>query len=67
MSNPNLNTGKEFPADVDKEFENNIRPKEINEFADTLDNYFKNLIKCTIDSNKKNQYYDDRTTSYNCI
>lgn len=33
MANPNLNTDKEFLSAADKEFENNIRPKEIAEFA----------------------------------
>ncbi|MCE3281430.1 MAG: ruvB [Chitinophagaceae bacterium] len=33
MSNPNLHTGKEILSAADKEFENTIRPKEIEEFA----------------------------------
>jgi Holliday junction DNA helicase RuvB len=33
MSNPNLNTDKEFLNAADKEFENNIRPREIDDFA----------------------------------
>ena len=33
MSNPNLNREKESLSAAEKEFENNIRPKEINEFA----------------------------------
>src|SRR5215210_8069787 len=33
MSNLNLNTGKELLTPADKEFENNIRPKHIIEFA----------------------------------
>src|SRR5881396_1047755 len=33
MPNPNLNTGKENLAAIDKEFENNIRPAHIEEFA----------------------------------
>ncbi len=33
MSNPNLNSGKEALAPVDKEFENNIRPNIIAEFS----------------------------------
>lgn len=33
MSNPNLNTGREGLSAADKEFENSIRPKEIEEFA----------------------------------
>lgn len=33
MSNPNLNTNKEFLQSPDKEFENNIRPGYINEFS----------------------------------
>src|SRR5213595_2359200 len=33
MSNPNLNTNKENLAAIDKEFENNIRPSHIDEFA----------------------------------
>src|SRR5213595_167854 len=33
MSNPNLNTNKENLAAIDKEFENNIRPKEIDDFS----------------------------------
>lgn len=33
MSNPNLNTGKEPLSAAEKEFENSIRPKEIEEFA----------------------------------
>jgi holliday junction DNA helicase RuvB len=33
MSNPNLNSGKENFTAVDKEFENNIRPAHIGEFA----------------------------------
>jgi Holliday junction DNA helicase RuvB len=33
MSNPNLNTGKENVSAVEVEFENNIRPKEIDDFA----------------------------------
>lgn len=33
MSNPNLNSGKEALATVDKEFENNIRPHIIAEFS----------------------------------
>lgn len=33
MSNPNLHTGKETLTAADKEFENNIRPREIADFA----------------------------------
>ncbi|MFI5133111.1 MAG: Holliday junction branch migration DNA helicase RuvB [Chitinophagales bacterium] len=33
MSNPNFNTGKEFLTPADKEFENNIRPTQIQDFA----------------------------------
>src|SRR5438105_521698 len=33
MANPNLNSGKENLAAIDKEFENNIRPAHIDEFA----------------------------------
>src|ERR1041384_4399016 len=33
MPNPNLNTDKEFLSPADKEFENNIRPREINDFS----------------------------------
>src|SRR5438552_4819987 len=33
MPNPNLNSGKENLAAIDKEFENNIRPKEIEDFS----------------------------------
>lgn len=33
MSNPNLSNDKEFLTTADKEFENNIRPARINEFA----------------------------------
>jgi holliday junction DNA helicase RuvB len=33
MSNPNLNSNKESLSIVDKEFENNIRPSVINDFA----------------------------------
>jgi Holliday junction DNA helicase RuvB len=33
MSNPNLNNDKEILTTVDKEFENNIRPREIDDFA----------------------------------
>ncbi len=33
MSNPNLNTDKELLTAADKEFENNIRPREITDFA----------------------------------
>src|SRR5437763_2533283 len=33
MANPNLNSGKENLAAIDKEFENNIRPAHIEEFA----------------------------------
>src|SRR2546425_5985814 len=33
MPNQNLNTGKEILTPVDKEFENNIRPAIIDEFA----------------------------------
>src|SRR5574337_1142544 len=33
MANPNLNSDKEFLTATDKEFENNIRPKQIEEFA----------------------------------
>jgi len=33
MSNPNLHTGKETLSAAEKEFENNIRPKEIADFA----------------------------------
>src|SRR5438046_10504555 len=33
MPNPNLNSGKENLAVIDKEFENNIRPSHIEEFA----------------------------------
>ncbi|MGV3658331.1 MAG: Holliday junction branch migration DNA helicase RuvB, partial [Chitinophagaceae bacterium] len=33
MSNPNLNNDKEALTSADKEFENNIRPKDMHEFA----------------------------------
>ncbi|UAY52513.1 Holliday junction branch migration DNA helicase RuvB [Ferruginibacter albus] len=33
MANPNLNTDKEYLTAADKEFENNIRPKDIAEFS----------------------------------
>lgn len=33
MANPNLNTNKDFLQSADKEFENNIRPALINDFA----------------------------------
>lgn len=33
MSNPNLNSEKELLTAADREFENNIRPRQINEFA----------------------------------
>jgi holliday junction DNA helicase RuvB len=33
MGNPNLNTDKEFLSTVDSEFENNIRPAQMEEFA----------------------------------
>src|SRR5690349_16553340 len=33
MSNPNLNNNKETLTAADKEFENNIRPREINDFS----------------------------------
>src|ERR1041384_517238 len=33
MSNPNLNSNKEILTAADKEFENNIRPTHINDFA----------------------------------
>lgn len=33
MSNPSLNTGKEVLTAADKEFENSIRPKEIDDFS----------------------------------
>lgn len=33
MSNPNLNTGKESLSAAEKEFENSIRPKEIDDFS----------------------------------
>ncbi|HTE26769.1 Holliday junction branch migration DNA helicase RuvB [Flavitalea sp.] len=33
MANPNLNNGKEILSNSDKEFENNIRPQEIQDFA----------------------------------
>jgi holliday junction DNA helicase RuvB len=33
MANPNLNTDKEFLNPADKEFENTIRPKEMEEFS----------------------------------
>jgi Holliday junction DNA helicase RuvB len=33
MSNPNLNNNKETLSAADKEFENNIRPREINDFS----------------------------------
>src|ERR1051326_1463160 len=33
MGNPNLNSGKENLTAIDKEFENNIRPAHIEEFA----------------------------------
>jgi Holliday junction DNA helicase RuvB len=33
MSNPNLNTGKEVLTAADKEFENSIRPREIDDFS----------------------------------
>lgn len=33
MANPNLNSDKEFLSSADKEFENNIRPAQIEDFA----------------------------------
>jgi len=33
MSNPNLNNNKETLTAADKEFKNNIRPREINDFS----------------------------------
>ena len=33
MANPNLNSDKEHQQPVDKEFENTIRPKELDDFA----------------------------------
>ena len=33
MANPNLNTDKEVLTQVDKEFENGIRPKQIDDFS----------------------------------
>ena len=33
MSNPNLNNNKETLSAAEKEFENNIRPREINDFS----------------------------------
>ncbi|MGI8634819.1 MAG: AAA family ATPase, partial [Segetibacter sp.] len=33
MANPNLNSGKENVSAAEAEFENNIRPKEIEDFA----------------------------------
>ena len=33
MANPNLNNDKETLSAADKEFENNIRPREINDFS----------------------------------
>lgn len=33
MANPNLNSGKENVSPAEVEFENNIRPKEIEDFA----------------------------------
>jgi Holliday junction DNA helicase RuvB len=33
MSNPNLHTERSQLSAAEKEFENNIRPKEIDEFA----------------------------------
>src|ERR1700739_3135237 len=36
MPNPNLNSDKEFLNAADKEFENNIRPKEIEDFSGQL-------------------------------
>ena len=33
MGNPNLNTGKDFLSPADREFENNIRPAQMQEFA----------------------------------
>src|SRR6218665_553586 len=36
MANPNLNTGNENLSPADKEFENNIRPREINDFNGQL-------------------------------
>ena len=33
MSNPNLNSDKENVSAVEAEFENNIRPKEIEDFS----------------------------------
>src|SRR5438094_5342740 len=33
MANPNLNSGKENLAEIDKEFENNIRPAHIEDFS----------------------------------
>src|SRR5213083_1079231 len=33
MPNPNLNSGKEVLTQVDKEFENGIRPKQIDDFS----------------------------------
>jgi Holliday junction DNA helicase RuvB len=36
MANPNLNTDKDLLQPADKEFENNIRPKEIEDFSGQL-------------------------------
>lgn len=33
MGNPNLNTGKDFLSPADRDFENNIRPAQMQEFA----------------------------------
>jgi Holliday junction DNA helicase RuvB len=33
MDNPNLNSAKERLSAADKEFENNIRPREIDDFS----------------------------------
>lgn len=33
MANPNLNTSKEYLSNAEREFENNIRPAKINDFA----------------------------------
>jgi Holliday junction DNA helicase RuvB len=33
MANPNLNNDKETLSAADKEFENNIRPREITDFS----------------------------------
>ena len=50
MANPNLNTDKEFLSPADKEFENNIRPSNIEDFSgqqQIIDN-LKIFIKVTI-------------------